>query len=191
MVISNTDFQQFVDGNEKSFEVIFSQYHNTLVSYTMRYEVEMMEAEDIVLEVFHHIWQIRKEVKSPSALHTLLFTATRNRTLSTIRNVKRRQRILTENLTATEIQEEPQDFVIEEEVSRLLDEAVRKLPKQCETIIVGLFAGNSLQELADEMQISVNTAKTYKLRAIQSLRKLLKDNPFLVLLIMIRCGENY
>lgn len=190
MVISNTDFQQFVDGNEKSFEVIFFQYHKTLVSYVMRYELELMEAEDIVLEVFHQIWQIRKEVKSPAALHALFFTSARNRALTVIRNLKRRQRILTENLPRTEVNEEPRDYLIEEEMSRLLDEAVRQLPKQCESIIVGLFAGKTLQELAEEMQISVNTAKTYKLRAIQSLREVLKDNPFLVLLLIIRCGEN-
>ena len=74
-------------------------------------------------------------------------------------------------------------------MSRLLDEAVSQLPKQCELIIVGLLAGKTLQEIAGEMQISVNTAKTYKLRAIQSLRKLLKDIPFLVLLILIRSNR--
>ena len=76
-------------------------------------------------------------------------------------------------------------------MSRLLDEAISQLPKQCELVIVGLLAGKTLQEIAEEMQISINTAKTYKLRAIQSLRELLKDTPFLVLLILIRSnGKN-
>lgn len=189
MVISDTDFRQFVDGNEKSFEKIFSQYHKTLVSYSMRHELELMEAEDVVLEVFHHIWQIRKELKSPSALHTLLFTATRNRTLTVIRNLKRRQRIVDENYALPEVNEEPRDYLIEEEMSRLLDEGISKLPKQCAFVILGLFAGKTIQELAVEMQISVNTAKTYKLRAIQSLRELLKEHPFLILVLTIRWGK--
>ncbi|MFR3330453.1 MAG: hypothetical protein ACLTSL_09895 [Odoribacter splanchnicus] len=52
MVISNTDFSQFVGRNEKVYEVIFSPYYKTLAPYVMRYDLELMEAEDIVLEVF-------------------------------------------------------------------------------------------------------------------------------------------
>lgn len=55
MIISEKHFQQFVKGNEKSFETIFCQYYKTLVSYAMRHDLELMEAEDIVLETFHHI----------------------------------------------------------------------------------------------------------------------------------------
>ena len=55
MIISEKDFQQFVKGDEKSFETIFFQYYKTLVSYVMRHDLVAMEAEDIVIETFHHI----------------------------------------------------------------------------------------------------------------------------------------
>lgn len=48
MIISEKDFQRFVKGNEKSFEIIFCQYYKTLVSYVMRHDLELMEAEDIL-----------------------------------------------------------------------------------------------------------------------------------------------
>ena len=176
MVISERHFQQFIKGDEKSFESIFCQYYKTLVSYAMRHDLELMEAEDVVLEIFHHIWQIREELKSPAALHSLLFTATKNRTLNVARNLKNRQKLIS-------------DYLMEEEMSHLLNEAINQLPKQCEQVIIGLLEGKSLQEIADNMQISVNSAKTYKLRAIQSLRSLLKDTPFLLLIILIRSTE--
>ena len=187
MVISEKHFQQFIKGDEKSFESIFCQYYKTLVSYAMRHDLELMEAEDVVLEIFHHIWQIRKELKSPAALHSLLFTATKNRTLNVARNLKNRQKLISENFPLKE--EESQDYLMEEEMSRLLNEAINQLPKQCEQVIIGILEGKSLQEIADNMQISVNSAKTYKLRAIQSLRSLLKDTPFLLLIILIRNKE--
>ena len=186
MVISEKHFQQFIKGDEKSFESIFCQYYKTLVSYAMRHDLELMEAEDVVLEIFHHIWQIRKELKSPAALHSLLFTATKNRTLNVARNLKNRQKLISENFP---LEEESQDYLMEEEMSRLLNEAINQLPKQCEQVIIGILEGKSLQEIADNMQISVNSAKTYKLRAIQSLRSLLKDTPFLLLIILIRNKE--
>ena len=188
MVISERHFQQFIKGDEKSFESIFCQYYKTLVSYAMRHDLELMEAEDVVLEIFHHIWQIREELKSPAALHSLLFTATKNRTLNVARNLKNRQKLISENFPVKE-EEESQDYLMEEEMSHLLNEAINQLPKQCEQVIIGLLERKSLQEIADNMQISVNSAKTYKLRAIQSLRSLLKDTPFLLLIILIRSTE--
>ena len=179
MVISERHFQQFIKGDEKSFESIFCQYYKTLVSYAMRHDLELMEAEDVVLEIFHHIWQIREELKSPAALHSLLFTATKNRTLNVARNLKNRQKLISENFPVKE-EEESQDYLME---------AINQLPKQYEQVIIGLLEGKSLQEIADNMQISVNSAKTYKLRAIQSLRSLLKDTPFLLLIILIRSTE--
>ena len=51
MVISEKHFQQFIKGDEKSFESIFCQYYKTLVSYAMRHDLELMEAEDVVLAI--------------------------------------------------------------------------------------------------------------------------------------------
>ena len=190
MMISDTNFQEFKAGSEKAFEVIFYQYYKTLVSYAMRYDLELKEAEDCVLETFHHVWQIRQELKSSAALHTLLFMATRNRSLNVAQKNKNRQKIVNEKLPLMEEEEEGRDYLMEEEISRELDEAVSKLPKQCEQVITGLLAGKSLQTIAEEMQISVNTAKTYKLRAIQALRNLLSNTPFILLLILIGSDED-
>ena len=54
---------------------------------------------------------------------------------------------------------------------------------------MGLLEGKTLQQIADEMEISINSVKTYKLRAIQTLRTLLKDTPFLILMILIQSTE--
>ena len=78
---------------------------------------------------------------------------------------------------------------MEEEMSRLLDEAINKLSKQGEQVIMGLLEGKTLQQIADEMEISINSVKTYKLRAIQTLRTLLKYTPFLILMILIQSTE--
>ena len=127
-------------------------------------------------------------MKSPAALHSLLFTATRNRTLNVARNLKNRQKIIEENIPLEE-EEDHLDYLMEEEMSRLLDEAINKLSKQGEQVIMGLLEGKTLQQIADEMGISINSVKTYKLRAIQTLRTLLKDTPFLILMILIQSTE--
>ncbi|MDE6452556.1 MAG: hypothetical protein K2L23_09830, partial [Odoribacter sp.] len=80
MVIAAENFQGFIRGDEKSFEAIFRQYYKTLVSFAMHYGLEQMEAEDVVIEVIHHIWEIRTKVNSPAALNDMFITAVQNRT---------------------------------------------------------------------------------------------------------------
>ena len=185
MQIKENDFQGFVKGHEKAFENIFRQYYKTLVSFSMRFGLRQMEAEDVVIEVIHHIWEIRREVVSPAALHSLFYTSIRNRTVNVVRNLKNRERII-ENQGKAEEEEEFRDYLIEEEVSRLLNEAIGTLPPQCRQVIMALLAGKSIAEVAEQMDISQSSVKTYKARAIEMLKLTLKNYPFLLLLITLR-----
>ena len=185
MVIDEKVFQGFVKGQEKSFEIIFSQYYKTLVSLSMRYGLEQMEAEDVVIEVIHRIWEIRKEIKSPAALNSLLYTSVHNRTLNVVRNLKNRERIIYIRNDKKE-EEEFEDYLLEEEVCRLLDEAVQALPPRCQLVILELLNGKTMKEIAVEMQLSLNTVKTYKLRAIEILRTKFARYPLLLWMILLR-----
>lgn len=184
LFISEGNFEQFIKGDEKAFESIFCQYYKTLVSYATRYNLDLMEAEDVVQEVFYHIWQIREELKSPAGLHSLLYTAVRNRAFNAARDFKIHQKLLTENQEEESANDPTRDFLMEEEMSRLLDMAIGKLSKQCGLVINGLLAGKTLQDIATEMDISINSAKTYKARAIKELRSLLKDDYLWIMLVL-------
>ncbi len=75
---------------------------------------------------------------------------------------------------------------MEEEMSRLLDQAIEALPVQCRKVILLLMKGKKISEVAAEMNISVNTAKTYRLRAIEILREILQQFPSLLWLVLFR-----
>lgn len=186
MDLSETDFLNFTRGSEKSFEKFFHQYYKTLVSFAMRYGLSDMEAEDVVLETFHSIWEIRKEIKSSSGLHSLCFTTVKNKSLNIIRNTRNRNRILEEQAGIQEEEEEFYDYIMQEEIHRLLDETIANLPGQCRQVIQLLLAGKSLDEIAAKMGISINSVKTYRLRAIQTFREVFKDYPLLLFFIMTK-----
>lgn len=181
MTIGEKDFIGFISGDVKSFEMIFRQYYKSLVSFSMRYGLEQMEAEDVVIEVIHHIWEIRAEVKTAAALNTLFFTSVQNRTINVVRNNKNRNRIIE---TQERQQEELYDYVAKEEMTRLLDEAIKVLPGRCRAVILMLLQGKTTAEIAREMNVSVNTVKTYKMRAIGMLRSRLADYPLILWMII-------
>ena len=186
MLANEKDFTGFISGQEKGFELIFNQYYKTLVSFSMRYGLRQMEAEDVVIEVIHHIWDIRHKVKSAAVLHTLFYTSVRNRTINALRNNKNRNRII-ENQGKTE-EEEFRDYLMEEEVCRLLYEAIESLPSQCRQVVSLLLSGKSVSEIAELLGISQSSVKTYKSRAIEILRGTFKDYPFILWLISLKLG---
>lgn len=185
MLISEKDFKGFVQGEKHPFERIFRQYYSILVSFAMRYKLESMEAEDLVIETIHHIWEIRQKVESPGALHSLLFRSVHNRAMNVVRNLKNRERIIHEQLPVTE-EGVLCEHVMEEEVSGVLNKAIEALSPQCQQVILLLLTGKSVSEIAREMGVSVNSVKTYKLRAIEILRVVLKNHTYLFWLITFR-----
>lgn len=149
MTITEKDFGGFIKGDEKSFEIIFRQYYKTLVSFAMHYGLEQMEAEDVVIEVMHRIWEKRTEVQSAAALNSLFFTAVQNRTINVVRNLKNRNRILQ---SQEQQEKEFYNYVTEEEITRLLDEAIKALPEKCRTVILLVLQGKQLPKLPEKWE---------------------------------------
>lgn len=189
MQIQEKDFQGFVKGHEKSFETIFHQYYTTLVSFAMRFGLKEMEAEDVVIETMYHFWEIRKEIKSPAALHVLFYTSVRNRVLTLLRDIRNHNRIIEENwdkLLELETERAFYELIRREEMGRIWSCAIEELPPQCKQVVLRLLEGKTVVEIAHEMSVSVNSVKTYKLRAVEILRRLLKNYPYLLMLIFMR-----
>lgn len=186
-MITEEDFRDFIDGHETALEKIFHCYYKVLVSFAMRHGLEQMEAEDAVIEIVQRIWYIRKKVASPSSLNKLLYTSVHNRALNIVRNIKNRQRILENQYCIDE--KVFCDLFIEEEVSNQLYNGIKVLPQKCQDVILSLLGGKSVVEIAEEMNISVNTVKTYKARAIEILRNYLKKNPSLFYWLFFKIGR--
>lgn len=191
MLLQEKDFLGFIAGHEKSFEVIFRQYYPTLVSFAMRFGVKEMEAEDIVIETMYHIWEIRKDVKSAAALHVLFYTVVRNRVLTLLRDLRNHNRIIGKqqtDLTDLETERAFYERIRQEELGYLWNKAMEELPPQCRRVVLALLKGKTVAEIAEEMKISVSSVKTYKTRSIEILRKIFKNYPYMMILILIRLG---
>lgn len=186
MLIKEKDFQDLTKGREKAFETIFCQYYKTLISFALRHELEGMEAEDVVIEAMHYIWEIRENLLSPATLHTLLFTSVHNRCLNVLRNRNNHRRILEQQRKGEREEKEDRfyEYLMEEEVTRLLDQAIDELPGQCRVVVLALLEGKSLAEIAADLDISVNTVKTYRQRALEMLRVALKNHPVLIWILL-------
>ena len=82
-----------------------------------------------------------------------------------------------------ESEEDYRNMVVEEEVHRLVMEEINLLPEEQRRVILLHLEGKSNIEIAEAMEISVNTVKTHKARARQQLKVKLKDLFFVALAI--------
>lgn len=76
------------------------------------------------------------------------------------------------------------DNLIEQETYYLVYEAINQLAKQSKRIIFLSLRGYSNQEIADIMNISINTVRTLKQNAYKKLRILLKEHFSIFLMMM-------
>ena len=106
--------------------------------------------------------------------------------INVIRNLKNQNRIIQ---SQQQQEKEAYDYAAEEEITYMLDQAIKALPEKCRTVILLLLQGKTPGEIAEEMHISVNTVRTYKMRAIGILKDQLADNPLILWMILFRLGD--
>ncbi|TRX71418.1 RNA polymerase sigma factor [Carboxylicivirga sp. M1479] len=162
---------QISKGNEKVFKEVFDDFYPKLVGIAMKYFSDLMVAEDIVTDVFRKVWEKRAFISEIGSFESFLYTSVRNAVFNHIRNIKRKEEhhqiILKETSDAAF-----EETVLEENVHHRLYKAIAQLPEQGRKIFeLSVINGWKEKEIAEDLNISVNTVKTHKSRALKSLRE--------------------
>ena len=175
--------------DENLFRQNYDAYYKALVVFAMKFIVSQELAEDIVQDVFFAVWQNRVDMCNKSAVRSYLFTGVRNRCIDSLRRGNMMSsyiRDVTESNSAFSKQsvEEIENEIFTEEVFVKLFESIDKLsPRQREILKLNM-EGKKLTETADMLNVTYDTVKTQKKRAIEALRKSLVGNKSILLYIL-------
>ncbi|OJZ00106.1 sigma-70 family RNA polymerase sigma factor [Sphingobacterium sp. 40-24] len=179
--------EDFLNGEEQACAHVYNRYFSRICLYASSFVDESKEAEDIAEEGFLRLWQSRRRFESLSHLRAALYQATRH---VGINHQTARQRRLNRVDSYVAQQEQNQKSYLHEivytEAMAELYEAIQKLPPKAREIIrLSYLEGNSNQEIADLLQLNIQTVKNQKLRALGLLRQHLKRDSFNYLLSLI------
>lgn len=155
-----------IDGKEFAFKDIFMDFFVSQVNFARKITGNEEDAKDIVQEIFLKIWNSNANFPNEIAFKSYLYISTRN---ACIDHLRRKRNIPAEIDVAVNLEEEANE-AMKEEAFRLLDKAIETLPPQTKKIIKLTLSGRSINEIADNLKITVNTVKTLKLRAYKTLR---------------------
>lgn len=174
------------------FRVRFEQHYPRLCSIAYGYVSDYDESEDIVQELFIHIWDKGKDCLPEQELTAYLTTAVKNRCISFLRR-KKDDTVSIDDLPLAD--QHPADGEAPRSPEEVLEEALATLPPKCKDIfLMAKLKGMKYREIANELGISEKTVDNQMTKAVKLLRAYAAENPFLmtaigaiVLSILVNC----
>ncbi len=157
-------------GDKRAFQALFDRYFNALSAFGFKYVADPFAVEDMVQEVFVSYWQSRENFDHINAVKSFLYTSVRNKCLNHLKHqavLKKHEPALIYNL---ESEQYFRSHVIEEETFNQLFTEIRSLPVAAQEIMLLALNGLKNQEIADELNVSINTVKTQKKIAYSRLK---------------------
>lgn len=183
MIISRPA-QSITLSKETEFRQIFDDYYVSLCIFANQYVEDEASAADIVQDCFIKLWQLRTDFFYLHQVKSFLYTAVRNKALNELEHSK----IVTEHarqIVTKSTDSFFQDHIVEEEVYRVLTEAIDQLPDQMRAIMKLALEGMSNKEIAEALAISTETVHSLKKIAYRKLRTILNDYYYLILFLLI------
>ena len=156
----------------------YDRYYAALCSYVEKILFLTDAVEDLVQEVFISVWEGKRTFSDSRELTNYLYRACYNNTLLYIRNNQIHDTILSSLAEEESVEDEDMIYAltVKEEIIRQLYYYIEELPSEQRRIILMRIEGYTWEEIAERLDISINTVKTQKTRSYKFLRERLGDS---------------
>ena len=160
---------------ERWFDELLAAYGSALGRLAASYTRSAAEREDLVQEIALAIWGALPHFRGECSERTFLFRIAHNRAVA---HVARRRLPLAESDSIPEVEDatpDPETALSSEQQSRLLMEAVQRLPVAYAQVVTLMLEGMTYQEIADVLGISETNVGARLTRGRDMLRRLLRS----------------
>lgn len=171
--------------SHKEFKAFFETFFIPVYTLMQRYTGERELSRDFTQEAFVRVFEHWGEFETEENAKAFLYIVARRIYLDHCKHQK------IENQYQNRVNEEEleeYDFlkeVTQQEVSRILYDAIDKLPSQTRSIILLNLKGFNNTEVAERLGVSVNTIKSLKKSAYVTLRTLLSKDLLMILFVLV------
>lgn len=188
------DNKQLIDGikkgDKKSYELLYSDYYVFLCLIAEQITHNTEDAEEIVSDVFIKLWNNKQDLSISGSIKSYLSRAVQNTAINYLEKNRAKEKttsidLLPYNLLAWD-NDYPLGQLYEEELKAIIGKGIKTLPDGCrEIFLLSRNKDMSYAEIADHLEISVNTVKTQMKIAIARLREELRDYLNLIIVFFI------
>ncbi|MFC2115636.1 RNA polymerase sigma-70 factor [Bacteroidota bacterium] len=162
-------------GDIHAYEMLFRKYYETLCQWAHRYLHDKDSAEEVVQDLFYHLWRDRAELNIKVSLKSYLYKAVSNNCLMILKKQSRRSAIEADIATQSE-SSQAHDTLETSEIREVVSKTLDELPERPATIFrMSRYDGLKYREIAEKLSISVKTVEANMGKALEMFRKNLKE----------------
>lgn len=175
----------WLKGNDLAFNFILDHYYPRLMAASRQMVADKEDAEELVMNVFLKIWQHRNQLSHVLKFEDYLFGILRQQ-------ISRRSRknvlatLPIESVSLDELgQTDHPEFRLHDLKLRYRSALDKLQPRQLEIFLLSRDEELSQQEIADQLDLSINTVNNHITSTLKILRQDLKKYPDLLVIFLL------
>ncbi|MDR1223924.1 MAG: RNA polymerase sigma-70 factor [Tannerella sp.] len=171
MLNDYTVFGKIRKGDIRTFEKVFRRYYHSLCNYSSGITGRREISEEVVQDVFYHIWKDREKIRILRSVKSYLYGAVRNLSLRYLETLSVQAKHL-ENLLNDDTAPSPQEELEYKELEQIVNRTLKKLPERRMQIFkMHRMNGKKYKEIAESFSISVKTVEAEMTKACKTIRQ--------------------
>ena len=166
-------------GDENAFRYVFDTHYGLLCSIASEFLKDDFLAETIVGDVILYLWEKRETIEIQSSLRAYLVKAVRNKCLNyqqlqyVVKETRfpEQEELLDANGSFLISDSQPLATLLEKELENKIEQSINDLSEECRKVFeLSRFEQMKYDDIAHELNISVNTVKYHIKNALAKLR---------------------
>jgi len=184
--------EQLRAGNEKAYKFLYDNHYPVLCHLAARYVHDDFLAETIVGDIIFHLWEIRASLNVETSLRSYLVRCVRNRCLDYLKSQHNQREVSINGIGSDDMpvvgyihnDDYPLGRLLEQELEGEIMRAIGRLPEECRRVFrLSRMEGKKNDEIAAELNISINTVRYHIKHALTLLNGDLRK--YLISLILV------
>ncbi len=177
--------QEALAGNDKSYKRLMNKYHDAIFNFIFKMVHDRQQVEDLTQEAFIKAFASLKNFNDEYAFSTWLYKIATNNSIDFIRKRKLQTYSIDKPIESKdgdytfELPDESYEAdkgMISDQKTKLLNEAIAKLPEKYKKVIrLRHVEEQSYEEIAEALKLPIGTIKAHIFRAREMLYKHLKN----------------
>ena len=168
-------------GDHDTFRFIFDHYYALMCSIAYEYVEDYHLSQNIAEDVMLSIWEKREQLIISTSVKSYLLTSVHNKCIDYLRSRSREAEVfsLESEIGSSSCYIPDQEMfeqIVSSELEKKIEEIIQSMPEECKKVfLLSRYGNKSYAEIANELNISVNTVKYHIKKALSLFREELKD----------------
>ena len=181
----------FQQGSKEAFAEVYNAHYSRLYAFIKKLVDDKEEAQDITTETFVKLWKLHANFNTAENIKAFLYITARNACMDFLR-YRQRQMTNKQEFGYVQLQQEGAVSASNDEIKTLvlhhIHNEIENLPAQCKRIFkMAWLEGRKNAEIASAMNLTEQTIRNQKARAVKILRLALANYNIELFVFFIFC----